>query len=208
MAYVGVAKIIVSTRKDDGTHENPFECGKPIQIDIDPQYAEGTLMAGDEEAEYDKEFRSAGITLNTSTLPVEAHEKMFGHTVKESGGVTFKASDEAKYVGVGFRVAEKVDGKRKYVATFLPKVKFGEGAESYKTKGENIEYQTPTIAGKALPDKDGTWKETEPFETEQEAIEWLEEKGGKQEVVEGASEVQVQEDVTEPEAQEQTETNQ
>ena len=56
-------------------------------------------------------------------------------------------------VGVGWISVEKVDGKRKYTGNFLPKVKYTEPTEEYQTKGENIEYKTPSITGKALAER-------------------------------------------------------
>ena len=47
------------------------------------------MYADDIKAEYDKEFKYADITLNTSTLPIKAHEIMFGHTTAEDS-VTYK----------------------------------------------------------------------------------------------------------------------
>lgn len=181
MAYIGLARPTVAALTEPAnTYSEPFTCGKAIQIDITPQYAEGSLYADDVKAEYDKEFKYADITLNTSTLPVKAHEVMFGHTVIEGDEtITFRADDEAAYVGFGFRVAEKVDGVRKYTASWLYKVKFTEGQESYKVKGDNIEYQTPSITGQAMALSNGQWKEVKMFATETEAIAWLDEKSGK-----------------------------
>ena len=76
-------------------------------------------------------------------------------------------------------MAEKVDGVRKYTASWLYKVKFTGGQESYKVKGDNIEYQTPSITGQAMALPDGKWKDVKTFDTEAEAIAWLDEKGGK-----------------------------
>lgn len=184
MAYVGLAKPAVATLKDETakTYTDAFYCGKAMQIDVSPQYAEGSLYGDNTKAEYDKEFKYADVTLQTTTLPIKAHNLMFGHTVTETEGkqaVKFKDSDDAPYVGLGFIVTEKVDGKRKYVASWLYKVKFAEGSETYKTKGDNIEYQTPNISGQAMALPDGDWKDVEMFDTEAEAVTWLEEKAGK-----------------------------
>ena len=65
---------------------------------------------------------------------------------------------------------EKVGGKTSYVANFLPKVKFAEPAGDYATKGENIEYKTPTITGRALANDEGVWKKTKACTSETEAI--------------------------------------
>lgn len=180
MAYIGLAKPTIAKRAEDGTYSEGFRCGKAIETGITPQYADGSLFGDNTKAEFDKEFKFADITLNTTSLPIKAHEIMFGHTVQETTkkSVVFKAGDESKEVGYGFYVTEKVDGKKTYVVSWLPKCKFAEGSDTYKTKGDTIEYQTPGITGQALPLDDGTWKEVEICATEKEAQEWLDQKAG------------------------------
>lgn len=159
-----------------------FTCGKAISLDVNPQYAEGSLYGDDGKAEYDKEFKYAEVTLNTTTLPVQAHNILFGHEVKQDGdgmvNVKFRTTDTPNYVGFGIYVKEKVDGVKKYVAMWMYKVKFTEGQESFKTKGDNIEYQTPSISGQAIGISDNSWKETRIFDTEKEAQEWIDEMAG------------------------------
>ena len=125
--------------------------GKAIGLQVTPNYAEGSLNADDAQVEYDKEFNYAEVTLNTSTIPIEAHEKMFGHKVNEGKtGATFNKDDQAKYVGMGWISVEKVDGVRKFIGNVLYKVKFSEPSEDYSTKGDSIEYKTPSITGRAI----------------------------------------------------------
>lgn len=75
MAYVGLRKPIIAKILESGEYDEPFACGKAIGLDVNPNYAEGSLNADDKQAEYDKEFTYAEVTLNTSTLPIAAHEK-------------------------------------------------------------------------------------------------------------------------------------
>lgn len=175
MAYVGLAKPTVAKVDDStGKYTGGFTCGKAIEVTINPQYAEGSLFADNVKSEYDKEFKWADVTLNTDTLPIAAHTVMFGHTVTEDEGtIKDKSSDEANYVGLGIYADEKVNGKKKYVAIWLHKVKFTEGQESYKTKGDNIEYQTPNISGQAITDSSGEWRTRKICDTEQAAREWI-----------------------------------
>lgn len=103
MAYIGLRKPIIAQRTGDGKYSTPFVLGKAISLNVTPNYAEGSLNADDGQAEYDKEFNYADVTLGTSTLPIEAHEKMFGHTVSTEGKeVTMNANDESSYVGTGY----------------------------------------------------------------------------------------------------------
>ncbi len=63
MAYIGLARpTIAKLTEPANTYADPFTCGRAIQIDITPQFAEGSLYADDIKAEYDKEFKYADIT--------------------------------------------------------------------------------------------------------------------------------------------------
>lgn len=174
MAYVGLRKPIIGAMNTEGKYEKPFACGKAIGINVTPNYVEGSLYADDVQAEYDKEFNYAEVTLNTSTIPIEAYTHMFGHTVDETKkNVKFNSNDQQKYVGMAWISVEKVDGVRKFVASFLKKVKFSEPSEEYSTKGDAIEYKTASITGRALSLADGSWKETQIEDTEEAALEWI-----------------------------------
>ncbi|MBQ2257333.1 MAG: hypothetical protein II247_01490, partial [Lachnospiraceae bacterium] len=55
----------------------------------------------------------------------------------------------------------------------LPKVLFAEAEESYTTKGENLEFKTPSVSGKAMAIANGDWKIKETFATEEEAVSFI-----------------------------------
>ena len=186
MAYVGLRKIIIAERTGAKTYGEPFAFGKAIGMNVTPNYSEGSLNADDVQAEYDKEFNYAELSMNTSTVPLEAHDTMFGHTVNENA-VDFNANDEAKYVGQGWIAPEKVDGKKYYTGNFLYKAKYSEPSEEYTTKGDSIEYKTPSISGRALAEDDGDWKATERFDTPEKALAWTYKKFGKTEMTQAAS---------------------
>ena len=174
MAYVGLRKpIIAKMNEDEKTYGKPFAFGKAIGVQVTPSYAEGSLNADDAQAEYDKEFNYADVSLNTSTIPINAHEEMFGHKTSEDNEVTYNKDDQANYVGMGWVSVEKVDGVRSFVGNVLYKVKFTEPSEDYTTKGDSIEYKTPSISGRANANSDGDWKKTKKFTTEEEALEWI-----------------------------------
>lgn len=180
MAFVGLRKPIIAEMTADKTYGEPFAFGKAVGLQVTPSYAEGSLNADDEQAEYDKEFNYAETTLNTSTIPIEAYEKMFGHKVNEKKtGATFNKDDQSNYVGQAWVSVEKVDGVRKFIANILYKVKYSEPSEDYATKGDSIEYKTPSITGRALPAEDGDWKDFETFDNIRDALNWIYEKFGK-----------------------------
>lgn len=180
MAYVGLRKPIIAEITGAKVYGEPLAFGKAIGLQVTPNYAEGSLNADDAQVEYDKEFNYAEVTLNTSTIPIEAHEKMFGHKVNEGKtGATFNKDDQAKYVGMGWISVEKVDGVRKFIGNVLYKVKFSEPSEDYSTKGDSIEYKTPSITGRAIANEDGDWKDFEAFDASEDALKWINTKFGK-----------------------------
>ena len=56
MAYVGFRKPIVAKMTGEKTYDEPFAFGNAVGLQVTPNYAEGSLNADDEQAEYDKEF--------------------------------------------------------------------------------------------------------------------------------------------------------
>ena len=192
MAYVGLRKPIIAEITGAKVYGEPFAFGKAIGLQVTPNYAEGSLNADDAQVEYDKEFNYAEVTLNTSTIPIEAHEKMFGHKVNEGKtGATFNkdiasthmvlvdANTSSKDVRNMMDEMEKVDGVRKFIGNVLYKVKFSEPSEDYSTKGDSIEYKTPSITGRAIANEDGDWKDFEAFDASEDALKWINTKFGK-----------------------------
>lgn len=177
MATIGLKKIIIAPWKSNNTYNDAFLLGKAIGVQVNPNYAEGSLYADDEQAEYDKEFRYAEVTLNTTTIPAVARKSMFGHEVgSDSEEIVFNTGDESAYVGTGWVTTEKVDGKKKYVGNVLLKCKYSEPSEDYASKGDSIEYKTPSITGRAVAQSDGDWKCAEAFDTENEAWKYVTDK--------------------------------
>lgn len=178
MAYYGLSKpYFAKLNLEAGTYSEGFRCGKAVGTDITPNYIEASLYGDDELAEYVKEFKDADVNVSTTEMPLEAASVLFGHKVdKEKSEITYGADDQANYVGYGTYMKEVKDGVVKYPAVWLPKVKFSDSAESFTTKGDSITFVTPNFSGKASTDATGNWRYKKTFDTEEEAIAWLEEK--------------------------------
>ncbi len=175
LSYPTIAKLDVST----GKYSDGFKCGKAVNTDVNPNYIEASLYGDNELAEYAKEFKDADVTATVTTLPFVAAKTVFGHKInEETKSIEYYANDEANFVGYGFYANEMVNNVKSYVAVVLLKVKFAEAAESYTTKGENLEFKTPNIAGKAYPVDGGKWRDKQIFETEEDAQKWINEKLG------------------------------
>ena len=78
-----------------------------------------------------------------------------------------------QYVGSGFYAPDMIDGAEKFTAIFVHKTLFGPPSKTLQTMGEQINFQTPTTSGEALVDDAGHLMEWKSFDTEAEAIAWL-----------------------------------
>lgn len=181
MAFTGLAKPYIAKLDENKnatgeviseTYSEAFLCGKAMKVSISPQYAEAKLYGDNMLAEYDKEFSEAEVTLETTFLPDQARTVMLGHE-KDSDVFNYGINDTANYVGFGFYTTERVDGVKKYIGIWLPKVKFTEGEESFETKGDSMNYVTPSLSGSATGDHLNNWKYVKTFEDENSAVAWL-----------------------------------
>jgi len=181
VAYVGLAKPIIAKLKETAgvaTYSDGFAFGKAISLDIAPEYNEASLYCDNQQVETEKEFKQAIVTLGTTTIPTQAYSVMFGHEVKNKASgieIIFKTDDASIYVGFGCYTDETIEGVRKYVVMWIHKVKFTQSQESYKTKGDSIEFQTPSITGVAIGTDTKNWKTTKIFNTQEAAVTWLKE---------------------------------
>ena len=148
------------------SYENPTDVGDAMSAQLELRFAEGRLYAASKLAEYIKKAAQAMLYGCTTD------------TAKEN--IKFSAKDIANYVGVGFYAPDKVDGVTKYTCIWVPKVLFGPPSLSYQTKGENIQFNTPTTTGEFLADDsaDELLLETETVDTAAEAVAWIKGKLG------------------------------
>lgn len=175
MAYFGLRyPLIAKYNRTTGVYSDGFTCGKAVSLEVTPNYSEGSLYGDDEQAEYEKAFTNANVTLGTTTLPVEAAETVFGHTVDSgTNTVTKKTTDESNYVGVGVVIDEVVDGVKKYFAYIINCAQFSEGSESFQTKGDSITFANPSITGLAIGDKTSVWQTKKPFDDAASALAYI-----------------------------------
>ena len=175
MAYFGLRyPLIAKYNRTTGVYSDGFTCGKAVSLEVTPNYSEGSLYGDDEQAEYEKAFTNANVTLGTTTLPVEAAETVFGHTVdSQTNEVTKKTTDESNYVGVGVVIDEVVDGVKKYFAYIINCAQFSEGSESFQTKGDSITFANPSITGLAIGDKTSVWQTKKPFDDAASALNYI-----------------------------------
>ncbi len=172
MAFIGLRKPYVAKYdRSTNAYSDGFRYSHAVSMNVTPNYSEASLYGDDEQVEYEKSFTNANIELGTTSTPIQAANVMFGHEVDlVNNKVIFKATDDPNYVGVGAVVPEKVDGVRKFIGVVFPCVKFSDSAESYNTKGDQLQFGTPTISGLGIPDASGEWKITRTYDNESDAM--------------------------------------
>lgn len=178
MANIGLTNIWFSklTEGADGTpsYEGATNLGKAVSCSVSITNNEAKLYGDDTLAESDTSFASGTITLGVTDDDDTVFAPLLGHSI--SDGVVVKTSnDAAPYVGIGRIVTKMVNGAYKYKVEFLYKVKFSEPSRDENTKGESIEFTTPSIEGliSSLDDVNGTWSLSKTFNTKSDALTYL-----------------------------------
>ena len=177
MAKIGLNNFRFSplTEAADGTpsYAGAKKPAKAISCNVSISNNSATLYADDAQAESDTSFQSGTVTIGLDDENLEMQAEMLGHTVTE-GELVRNANDVAPYVGLGRVVVKMINNVRKYKVEFLYKVKFSEPSQEDNTKGENLEFATGTMEGTISTLKNGDWSKAQVFDTQDEAITYLE----------------------------------
>lgn len=114
-----------------------------ITANVNPNSSTETLFADDGPFETASTIGSIGLELGVADLSLEDQAELLGHSIV--GGVMIrKGSDIPPWVAVGFK-SLKSNGKYRY--TWLAKGKFASPEQANQTKGDGINWNTPTISG-------------------------------------------------------------
>nr|DAY99161.1 MAG TPA: tail tube protein [Caudoviricetes sp.] len=165
MATIGLDKLFYSkiTEDENGeeTYAAPVPLAKAMTAELSIELAEATLYADDGASEVVKEFQSGTLTLGIDDIGTAVAEDLTGAKIDSNKVLISAGEDGGCSVAVGFR-AKKSNGKYRYF--WLYRVKFGIPATNLTTKGESIEFSTPSIEGTVTrrnkPDSQGKhpWK--------------------------------------------------
>lgn len=133
--------------------------GDAMEVNLELKFAEGRLYAEGRLAEYMKLATGGTISAAVKYILREAQIMMYGATEhtrtvggKEVKSLRHSAKDIADYVGFSFYAPDKIEGVTKYTAMFVSKALFGPPSYGFKTKGQNLEFKTPTTTGEFLAD--------------------------------------------------------
>ena len=136
------------------TYGTPKPAPGAISLSITPNTNSATLYADDGAYEEAAALGSIDVELGLADMDFAMQAEVLGHTL-DKGVLTRASSDVQPYIALGGR-SLKSNGKYRYF--WLVKGKLSVPEQSRQTKGENVEYNTPTFSGKFLKrNLDNAW---------------------------------------------------
>lgn len=177
MAKIGLNNLWYSklTEALDGTpsYDGAKSFGKAVSANASISNNSAELYADDVLAESDTSFQSGTITLGVDDDRDATFADVLGHNITEDGQISRNVNDVAPYVGIARIIVKLVNNVRLYKVELLYKVKFSEPSQEDNTKGESVEFSTPSIEGKIMSLANGKWSEAKSFATKAEALAFI-----------------------------------
>lgn len=188
MAKIGLKYPVYAIYAENGTtvtYSSGAVLAKAISAKVNISTNDEKLYADDAICESDKSFASGTVTIGVDDLYDAAKVSLLGYIegaiIDVSAGTKELSAPGAAnlpYVGFGFYARTKRGGVDKWRAIWLKKVQFGEPSDEFETKGEKTTFKTPEIEGNVMVAADGNWKTEGTFDTEAEAVTFLNTKAG------------------------------
>lgn len=182
MRYVVVAKVSAHSAGAEPTYTAGMVMGKGISANLTINRNNNPLYADDAIAEDDNSITSMEVEIGLDDM-LEDVQEYIGLLEKKTSGTpavtTYYDTDAAaNEVGVGYIRVRKKNGETKYQALWIYDTMFSVTSEQAQTKGEQIEWQTPTATGRCKPlNVDGTgnmkFRKRQIFDTEAAAKSYL-----------------------------------
>lgn len=172
MASIGLKRFRYALLNEDGATYGPIKTmAGAISSNFTPNNAEATLRADDTVKEYVTGFQNASVTLGIDHDDDTIFAEILGKTIDEETGIVASSIDDVPpYLGFGQIVTMLVKNKTIWRVEWFPKVKFKPFIPEVKTKGESIEFTTPTVEGIIIANEAGFWEYHQALESESEAI--------------------------------------
>lgn len=178
MAKIGLKNFRygILTEASDGTpsYDGAHKPAKAISCQVSITNNDAKLFADDGLAESDTTFSNGTVTAGIDEDDDVTMATLLGHTISQEGEMIRNGNDVAPYVGWGRVITKIVNSVYKYKVEFLYKVKFSEPSQDDNTKGENVAFSTPSLQGIVSQLANGDWSKTETFDSESEAVAYLE----------------------------------
>ena len=190
MAYIGLrypvaAPVATEVAGSPVTYSAGTVMGKAISANITWERNDNPLYADDTIAEDDNGITGGTIEFNADDFSDDVRELILGliaemdtSTPPAKTGVYDMTDAAAPYVGFGFIRVRRKAGTTTYQGVWICKVQFSENSENAQTKGQNVEWGTPTLTGRIMgvqEDSSGAilYRKHKTFDSEAGAKSWL-----------------------------------
>lgn len=180
MRYVVAAELNAHTPGAAPTYKAGMVIGKAISGNLTITRNDNPLYADDAIAEDDRSITGMSLELGLDDLlePAAAYLGLVKANGTGDSLVYYDTSASPKNVGVGYIRVRRKNGADVFQAVWMYKAMFSQESEKAQTKGESIEWQTPTINGRAAAlDIDGTgdlvFRVKKNFDTFDDAQDYL-----------------------------------
>ena len=194
MAMIGMRHVVAAAFPADYTegavpsYSSGFDVGGAISANLTKnRNTNGDLYYDDALGESDQGLISLGLELGVDDLSEEVLDKMGILKAVSTGSplVTtyYETSANPTPLGIGYMRVRQKNGTVKYQAIWIYKMQFTMDSEQAQTKGESIQWQTPTVNGKGFglnidSGNDLSFREIRTFDSATDAASYLDTKAG------------------------------
>ena len=194
MAMIGMRHVVAAAFPDGFTegsapsYSSGFDVGGAISANLTKtRNTNGDLYYDDALGESDQGLIGINLELGVDDLTEEVLDKMgiLKAVTAGSPAVTtyYETSANPKALGIGYMRVRRRKGVIKYQAIWIYKMQFTMDSEQAQTKGESIQWQTPTLNGTGFglqidSSNDLTFREIRVFDSVSDAASWLDTKAG------------------------------
>lgn len=126
------------------TYGTPAILGKSISVQITPRYIEGSLYASNVRVRNEHRLDGYDVSINLDQVANGPRRDVLGRTADAKGVEVLTGDTKAPYVAIGFARTKDNGSKELW---WIYKGKFTEATAEAATRGDSIEYQTPTLEG-------------------------------------------------------------
>ncbi len=181
MAGIGLRHFKYSNIDESGKYTGSKRLAGAIESKASLNIAEAELYSDDTLSEKAQEFTKGTLNLTVDEDADSVFAPLLGHAIDTLTGEVIKTTDDVPpFVGFGRVLVKLVNNVKKYKAEFFPKVQFKPFVTDGKTKGDGIEFQTPSIEGTIFAKQETidnvskmVWEKHRTFATDEEAQAYL-----------------------------------
>ena len=188
MANIGLKSFLYGALTETAgvaTYDPPEKLAGAIEIKVKINLNETSLPHDDRVDNQISEFKDGAITAGIDNDDDTIFAVLLGKKTTvdsftpESGTattvnrITSGSNDVCIPVGFGYITGTMVDGVKKYKVIFYKKVTFKPFAVDSKTKGDKLEFTTPSVEGTIATLANGEYEDKATLENESDAIEYL-----------------------------------